>query len=856
MSVKRKTKVFSFKGFDNAHYRATEQYAALVSELYNRATAEIAKYAAKGNYNLDKPFSFADYPKTREKVQEVINQLSANVEAVVEKGSRRQWLFANKKNDEFISSIMDTSKLSKARLVKYQDRNLDALKAFQGRKVDGMNLSQRVWKYTKQYQEQIEIGLDVGLGEGRSAAQLSRDLRQNLQNPNALFRRVRDKRGNLVLSKAAKAFHPGQGVYRSAYKNAMRLTRSEINMSYRESDWLRWQSLDFIVGFEVRRSNKEPKCKCKLCERLVGRYPKTFKFKGWHPQCLCHAIPIIQDADSYKKQEEADLRSALYGTPKTKVQASNTVIDFPDEFKAWASENADAQSGWRNTPYFVRDNFKGGLLSEGLKYIPKASKKVKTDSEKADIQTRWNVRVATNKYADLLNANKAEYAEVPSLSEWIRKIEKAIQEGVSLDRVDLMVKKLNSKVKVKKAWEDRKENNYLSTVLVNVPELKAQFGASATKAVFKAVQDKLAYWESKDPSLYFMKKKLEYEVDWVEKNKKYETWKAAQDAYKKKLSDVDYKINKLELESGASHSFEFAKTTKSAKVKALASELKLMLENNAPIGELSSKKTALDMEVARLEAAKAARQAKRIFGDQSPVNWEDESMYSKQRKDAAMWEKSAKGSDKKLREVCSALWKEATDHEKLSAHRYTSGSSYINEPLRNIEYLGKYKGVYDSKKDTDALTSLVSRSRYKFDIWVQRGDGMIALKKFGLDMNNITPEAIKALVGKEGIEPAFWSCGSFKGGGFASSEIIFNIYCPRGTQGLYMEPFSYFGHGVNGGKGMNCSNGLKWDGTTAQKAFGDESEYLLQRGTKFRVTKVESGAGRWFIDLEVVGQIK
>lgn len=403
MSVKRKTKVFSFKGFDNAHYRATEQYAALVSELYNRATAEIAKHAAKGNYNLDKPFSFADYPKTRAKVQEVINQLSANVEAVVEKGSRRQWLFANKKNDEFISSIMDTSKLSKARLVKYQDRNLDALKAFQGRKVDGMNLSQRVWKYTKQYQEQIEIGLDVGLGEGRSAAQLSRDLRQNLQNPNALFRRVRDKRGNLVLSKAAKAFHPGQGVYRSAYKNAMRLTRSEINMSYRESDWLRWQSLDFIVGFEVRRSNKEPKCKCKLCERLVGRYPKTFKFKGWHPQCLCHAIPIIQDADIYKKQEEADLRSALYGTPKTKVQASNTVIDFPDEFKAWASENAGAQSGWRSTPYFVRDNFKGGLLSEGLKYIPtekpltlperaKIRHQQRTPEQVKEIQDRWDER--------------------------------------------------------------------------------------------------------------------------------------------------------------------------------------------------------------------------------------------------------------------------------------------------------------------------------------------------------------------------------------------------------------------------------------------------------------------------------
>jgi len=93
-----------------------------------------------------------------------------------------------------------------------QDRNLDALKTFQARKVNGMDLSQRVWKYTGQYKEQIECGLDVGLGEGRSAQQLSRDLRQNLVDPDRLFRRVRDKWGNLQLSKAAAAFHPGQGI--------------------------------------------------------------------------------------------------------------------------------------------------------------------------------------------------------------------------------------------------------------------------------------------------------------------------------------------------------------------------------------------------------------------------------------------------------------------------------------------------------------------------------------------------------------------------------------------------------------------------------------------------------------------
>ena len=59
---------------------------------------------------------------------------------------------------------------------------------------------------------------------------LSRDVRRYLRNPDKLFRRVRDKHGNLRLSKAAKAYHPGRGVYRSSYRNALRLTATENNM--------------------------------------------------------------------------------------------------------------------------------------------------------------------------------------------------------------------------------------------------------------------------------------------------------------------------------------------------------------------------------------------------------------------------------------------------------------------------------------------------------------------------------------------------------------------------------------------------------------------------------------------------
>lgn len=367
MVKRQKATRFSIQAFDNAHYRTTEQYTRAVDALFDVATKEISQAAARGKIDPEKPFSFDDYPKIKGVMQDVTIQLADRLTTTIETGSKKQWLFACKKNDGFIASIFNTSKLSKARLNKMQDRNLDALKSFQGRKVEGLNLSERVWKYVGQYREQMETALDAGLGEGRSAQQLARDVKQNLKDPNRLFRRVRDKRGNLVLSKAARAFHPGRGVYRSSVKNAQRLTRSEINMAYRESDWQRWQSLDFVVGFEIVRSNHEPLCDCDICARLIGRYPKTFKFVGWHPQCMCYAIPILMDEETFDENELGDLKAALRGTTYKHKQAANTVADVPDSFKAWVKDHIEAQKGWSSTPYFIRDNFKNGDLSKGLK---------------------------------------------------------------------------------------------------------------------------------------------------------------------------------------------------------------------------------------------------------------------------------------------------------------------------------------------------------------------------------------------------------------------------------------------------------------------------------------------------------
>ena len=54
---------------------------------------------------------------------------------------------------------------------------------------------------------------------GQSHDDLARNLQKYLRDPDKLFRKVKNKEtGKLEWSKAAKDYHPGQGVYRSSFK--------------------------------------------------------------------------------------------------------------------------------------------------------------------------------------------------------------------------------------------------------------------------------------------------------------------------------------------------------------------------------------------------------------------------------------------------------------------------------------------------------------------------------------------------------------------------------------------------------------------------------------------------------------
>jgi SPP1 gp7 family putative phage head morphogenesis protein len=240
--------------------------------------------------------------------------------------------------------------------------------------------------------------------------------------------------------------------------------------------------------------------------------------------------------------------------------------------------------------------------------------------------------------------------------------------------------------------------------------------------------------------------------------------------------------------------------------------------------------------------------------------------FSQERKDAAIWAKTTKEADDVLRDTCGEVWRTSPPIQKNAIYDYTQSYHKFNEPLRGIEYGSeKFLGVGNvdldqigvsyqgwkpgqMRKEINAMTDIISKSTYKEDFWLQRGCRFKGMDKFFNVPMDCLQSATQAeleqlLLNTTPTEYGFCSCGVAKGKGF-SGDIILNIYAPSGTQMMYVEPFSAFGNG--GGK--------NWDGIAKQGSFGQESEIILQQGTKFRVTKVEKTPGMIYIDLEVIEQ--
>lgn len=600
--------------YEQKHLRNLLRLEKRIDKLFQEAAARVAHLSESvEGFSADDVFTFDKYPYLRNRANKLVAELNNAVETTIFDGVRLEWDLANEKNDALARSVLGSAveHLDGTTRRRYFATNAGACEAFLARRERGLNLSERVWNLSKQFKEEMEMGLDLGLRDGISAVEMSRTLRHYLQNPTALFRRVRDEHGILHLSQRAAAYHPGRGVYRSAYKNARRLTATEVNIAYRTADHLRMQDLDFVVGVEIQLSENhtclgadgKPHRFHDICDDLKGKYPKTFKFTGWHPHCRCYATPILKTEEEF----DADTHRILQGEEPTEG-SENAVDELPDEFKAWAKENEprlEAAKARGTLPYFVRDN---DALIDGA-FAPKKKTLLeiaeerhakRTKEEEDEIRQRWAARA--KEHAEVKSAaaetikTAADFGEIDASG-----LAQAVESG-QIAKIKAETTKLQSAIEEMKKAEDE-----LSDLIPDAHKWHKEFSLEELKSTHAAVQKKLAIFE--EMPLQEQAYDLEYEVQWVADNKKYSTWRVAESAYKAQHAAVLEKIEWQKVDDQIEGLSSFK--TKSPIFKQAIADAKAAQEK----GDIAKAKEAIEIaEKKRAELEKKKQTSKSSSG--------------------------------------------------------------------------------------------------------------------------------------------------------------------------------------------------------------------------------------------------
>lgn len=491
-------KTFTIGTYDKKHKENLAKRARKVQQLYDAAIKRIAQAAAPSLFDADtkKEFHFEDFPALKKEMEALMQDLGSSLQANIEDGDQESWTLSNTKNDAMVDSIIGKKHLPKKVVQAWKHPHLEALNAFIARKEAGMNLSRRVWNLTQQFKSELELALELGMGEGKSAAALSRDVRKYLVEPNKLFRRVRDKSGALRLSKAAAAYHPGQGVYRSSYKNALRMTATENNIAYRTADHNRWQALPFVIGIEIHISNNHPTED--ICDLFDGkRFPKDFKFTGWHPWCRCYAVSVLAS------QEEMDAYTTaiMNGEDVSHWKFTGQVEKMPNEFNKWMKDNQARIENATSMPYFIKDNFKDGDPAKGLRWeVQKTDKKTaqaktahdiimenaakrhaaRTSEQIDDIKDAWRERrldAYDNRCDQLMKTlTYSQGQTLPALAKRQIALRNAIGKDASVKEVEALFAKFENGVKAQNEWDTQVWGSFSKEQIANMKDIEKSLG--------------------------------------------------------------------------------------------------------------------------------------------------------------------------------------------------------------------------------------------------------------------------------------------------------------------------------------------------------------------------------------------
>jgi len=171
-----------------------------------------------------------------------------------------------------------------------------------------MDISTKVWDINNTDLKTLRKVVMTAIEEGKSQSQITNLIRPFLILPDADMRKT-------FWKDFFKMFPSGRGVYRSAWKNIMRLTRTETNRAFRQYSAEYAKTRKWVYGIKWFRSPaSEP---CVECDGYAnddtyglgaGIYPPD-GLPVSHPFCICYTILVPREnaVDDALKDELKDI---------------------------------------------------------------------------------------------------------------------------------------------------------------------------------------------------------------------------------------------------------------------------------------------------------------------------------------------------------------------------------------------------------------------------------------------------------------------------------------------------------------------------------------------------------------------
>lgn len=529
-----------------------------------------------------------------------------------------------------------------------------------------------------------------------------------------------------------------------------------------------------------------------------------------------------------------------YANMQTKIKSKHYTLDHSIKdatAKGDTKALAKYQAQQKSLEKFEKD---------GKKYLAETGQEIAKPAKKATKAPKAQSVAKPTKAAQTASTGPVQ-ASVPKTTKKVTEKEAAKAVKDAQDKVDALTQKQYVNI-----WKD-------PVTTKDYPDKKGAIGAK--KKYFEDELDKAKAngWASKEQKFTQL---LDDLADFEKQGKLYETAKDELDAAKKvlkpfedaKKAKVKAKVDaaKKELKDVGDKKYDlwFANIDKGKTVADLTdADVKKLKAFKKSYGSKSAFKDEIDTIDTVFEDLKKQKKLQRkidtLEGTVSAAN----DAYSAERKAKAVWARNAseyREVDKYYEITAKKVHgaKSAFEHEGY--YHYTWGSGPFNQPLAGFKgswspsaFVGPGKldintGGYGSK--IRGLTQLCSKSKYDRDFWVQSGQSQATLEGFLKipygSLRNMSDAELQKYVGVAQELPQFISGAVNKGGGsYTPGDMLFNIYCPKGSEALYVRSDGHFKK--------------------------NEHEMILQRGGTYRISRIYwgrdevHGGRKLIVDLEL-----